>query len=294
MAHSKKTSISVGLFTIPIRLEVAVDEESSGYRTICTGLDDTAHDPIRVKSHVDCPTCGVSHSSVWGYPNRAVERDGKLIQVTAEEIKAAAGEPIKVMTVSFHAREKVYAATVAADSVQNAFPDKGGEKGYAALCASLQANPDVVGVTVWAPGTANALWVLEVVDGRIVASKRAWPENVRPAPAIAPAEVTEVEQQMLDLLVTTSVRDFDVTEYRNAAREGIEHLIASRAGEAIAVPVGTAAPVAGGDMLAALQATLDALAPAKPAPAKKAAAKKAATPRKRAAKKTTAPTSVAS
>lgn len=289
MGNAKKSTIQIGLFNIPVRLEVAVDDDSSGTHTVCTGHG--THEPTRVKNHVDCPfpECGESHSSVWGYTERGVERDGKVVLVTAEEIKAAAGAPIKQMALSFHPREKVYAATVASDSVQNITPDKGGEKGYNALRDSLARQPELVAVTVWAPSTKNALWVLEVVDQRIVASKRAWPEDVRPAPAIAPADVAEYEQQMLDNTIEALRCDFDVSEYRNAAKDGMAQLIASRLGEAVALPAATgqtAAPQ--GDMLAALQATLANMpkqAPAKKAVAKKSVAEKTATVKKVAAKR---------
>lgn len=288
MGSAKKGTIQVGLLSIPVRLEVAVDDESSGTRTVCT--NDGAHDPTRVKMHVDCPTCGHSETSVWGYGQRGVERDGKLVVLTAEEIKAATGAPIKTMALSFHPREKVYAATVAGDSVQNTSPDKGGEKGYRALVDIMGRHPDLVAVTVWAPATKNALWVLEVVEGRLVASKRAWPEDVRPAPAIAPAEVSTLEVQTFEALIQGTVRDFDVLEYRNAAKVGMEDLVASRYGDAVVLSENSAQPVASGDMLSALQESIAQLAPkpvqkraakkvAKKAPARKPAAKKTALPK---------------
>lgn len=288
MAHSKKTVLELGLFVIPVRLEVAVDDESADMRTVCTG--DGTHDPVRIKQHVECPSCDKSATSHWGFPERGVERDGKMILLTAEDIKEAAGDPIKRMALSFHPREKVYAATVAGDSVQNIVPDRGGEKGYVALRDALRAHADMVAVTVWAPSTKNALWIVEVVDDRLVASKRAWPEDVRPAPAIAPAEVTAQEADMLETFIVGSATDFDVSEYRNAARDGMETLIASRLGDAVSLPASTTGGATvsdSGDMLAALQASLDQVAKATTRTAKKAVAKKTAA-KKTTAKKTTA------
>lgn len=291
MGHSKKTMIEVALVRFPVRLEVAVDKEVKDHHTVCTGPEDNQHDPVRVRQSVACPTCETTHSSTYGFPHRGVERDGRLVVLTAEEIKEAAGEPIKNMELSFHSREKVYAATVAGDSVQNVYPDAGGEKAYKALRDTLAAHPDVVAVTVWAPSTANALWVLEVVDERIVASKRAWPEDVRPATAIPAAEVSDAELEMFSSLVERALRDFDVAEYRNAARHGMAELIASRLGTAVPVTAtaSSSAPTPAGDMLAALQASLDAAAktqPVKKAVARKAPAKKTAA-KKAVAKKTT-------
>lgn len=277
MAHSKKTVLELGLFVIPVRLEVAVDpDDDPNKRTVCTGGG--THEPVRTKQHMDCPSCGKTASSHWGFLERGYERDGKMVLLSAEEIKAASGDPIKRMALSFHPREKVYAATVAGDSVQNVVPDRGGEKGYVALRDALRAHSDLVAVTVWAPSTKNGLWVVEVVDDRIVASKRAWPEDVRPAPAILPVEVTEAEANLLDTFIIGSTTDFDVLEYRNAAREGMEKLIASRIGDAASLPASTDSLTvsASGDMLAALQASVAQVTKAKKAPAKKAPAKKTA------------------
>ena len=285
MGHAKKSAISVGMVHIPVRLEVAVDAESSGAYTVCTGAEGSKHDPTRVKAHVDCPTCGRSHSSVFGYTERAVERDGKLVVLTAEEIKAAKGEPVKKLDLVFCSREKVHAGTLASDSVQYISPDKGGEEAYTALAEGLALCPELVGVAVFAPSTKNALWVVEVIDGRLVASKRCWPEERRAAPAIARAEVSDVDRDWMVKLIESKVEDFDITKFQDTAKRGVSDLIASRLGDA--VPAAAGAPVApsSGGLLAAIQASLPATPPAKPkaakkAPAKKAAAKKATTRKK--------------
>lgn len=287
MGHAKKSKIEIGLFSIPVRLEVAVDTESSEFRTVCTGGG--THDPVRVKMHVDCTECGASHSSVWGYPERGVEQDGKIVLVTSEQIKAAAGEPIDTLALTFCAREDVYAKTLAADSVQNVYPDKGGVNGYQALVDHLSSAPGLVGVSIWAPSKKNALWVLEVVDGRLVASKRAWPEDVRQPQAIPDGEVTAGDKKMLAMVVEHHTTAFDVTEWRNAAKQGIGDLIASRLGEATMAPATAGSGAVVGDTMSALQAELDRIKATKKAPVKKVAAKKAvakkAAPVKKAAAK---------
>lgn len=277
---SKRSTLEMGLFVIPVRLEVAVDpDDDPNKRTVCTGGG--SHEPTRIKQHTECPECGKTASSHWGFPERGYERDGKLVLLTAEEIKAAEGEPIKRLVLEFRPRDQVYATTVAGDSVQNVIPDRGGEKGYVALRDALRARPGVVAVTVWAPSTKNALWVMEVVDDRLVVSKRCWPEYVRATPVIPPAEVTDAERTMLGNYIEATMSDFDVAEYRHAARVGMEQLIASRLGDAASLPASTGTVSASTDMLAALQASIDKInKPAKPA-ARKASAK----PRKRATKK---------
>lgn len=287
-AQSKKVQITLGLMTIPVRLEKATDDEKDGTKTVCAGSEDKPHPPALVKQSMGCTVCDIKHSSHWPFPRGTEQADGSIVVVSNEELRAAAGEPIsKAITVRFHERADVFGKTVASDSVQNMSPDKGGEKPYAALFNALVKLPHLVAATTWAPSTKNALWVLEVVEQRLVVSKRCWPEDVRTPPVITPVEVPEVEQALFDQFVAAAVEPFKVEEYRDEARRGKADLIAARSGEA--QPLATApasAPVTSGDMLAALQASLKAMEPKKPA--RKAPAKKAA-PRKRAAKKPAEP-----
>lgn len=299
MGHAKKVTWMVGFVPLHVKMEVAIDPESSDTHTVCTG--DGTHAPSRVKQSFTCPICETSASSTWGFKERGVERDGAVVVLTPEEIAAATGAPhtgrkdAPPIELAFHNREKLFAATVAADSVQNVYPDRGGEKAYALLRNALARRPDVVGAMIWAPSSKNALWVLEVVGSRIVASKRCWPEMVRATTEIADVDLLDVEQEMFGQLVEGSIEDFDLGKYVDQSKLSLEELIASRTAVsgATALKPGVAGRDQIPDLLANLQASLAALqpakkppakrAPAKKAPAKKAAAKKA--PAKRAAKK---------
>jgi DNA end-binding protein Ku len=300
---AKKVTIMVGFVPIATRIDVAVDKESSDYHAVCTGTDEQPHDPARVRQTVGCPVCGISHSSVYPFGKRGVERDGKVVVLTSEEIAAASGVPRTgrkdkdqpPVELAFHPREKVYAATVAGDSVQNVYPDKGGEKAYALLRDTLLSHPDVVAVMIWAPTSKNALWVLEVVGQRIVATKRCWPEYVRPTMEIPAAEVTDQERAMFTQLIESTVEDFDLLTYVDESKKSLAELVAAKAGGAKAVAAGPVPTASNTNLLAALEASLAVAKPRavptpKKRPAKKAAAKKAA-PRKRAAKKVALPES---
>ena len=295
---AKKVTIAVGMVSIATRIEPAVDEESSNFRTIHTA--DGTHDPVRCRQFMECPECKHRETSHWGFPEKGMERDGTIVVVSAEELAAASGEPITgrqgnmPVEVVFHPREKVYAATVAGDSVQNIYPDKGAEKAYVALRDTLAADPGIVACMIWAPGSKNALWTLEVVEHRLVATKRCWPEYVRPTMQIPMVEVTDAERQMFGHLVSSSVEDFDLGRYVDQAKLSREELIASRTGTPVssALMPGMASPSDVPSLMAAIEASLAAAgakpvkkAPAKKAAAKKSPAKKAAAPRKRAAKK---------
>lgn len=281
MGRAAKVTVMVGGFMpIAARLEVAVetDDSNKNVHTVCTGVG-TKHSPTFVKQRLICPACDRQEPSVWQYQERGEERAGGIVVLTAEELDSANGTPITgrgegpFPEISFHSREKVYACTVAADSVQNMSPDKGGEKSYALLRDYLAAQPDVVGAMTWAPSTKNALWVLEVVDQRIVVSKRCWPEDTRPAPAIAPAELKDREVAMFALLAEPE--DFDIGKFVDQARLDRRALLDSKGDTPAAATFGN------GDVMAAMQAELDARAKkstpkvVKKAPAKRAPAKKA-------------------
>ena len=292
---ARKVKVMVGLVSIPTLMEKAVEDEKSNKdtHTVCTGTEEKPHAPARVRNKVTCESCGRVETSVFGYKERGIEQDGKLTVIPDAQLKAAAGAPIKELDLRFHPREKVAGATVTGGSVNYMVPDKGGEKTYGLLLDALTARPDLVAVGVQAPVSKNTMWVIEVVDNRLIASSLAWPEDVRPAPAIPRVEALPQESELMSTVVDTMTEDFDVLTYVDEARRGKAELIASLAGEAVEVPTVVASPAAGGDLLAQLQATVKAIKPKAPAkktaakrPAKKAVAKKA--PAKRAAKKTTA------
>lgn len=274
-------TFTAGLVAMTAKMSPAFDKESSGFRAVCTGAEGKKHPPAKVTTEARCTSCNLTHSSVFGFTERAREEGDKLVLVTRDELAEAAGTPrTKNVDLAFHPREKVYAATVAFDSVQNLSPVKGSEKQYVALRDALMRNPGVVACTIWAPSTKNALWVLEVVDRRIVASKRCWPEDVRAVVATPEVEVSDGEAAMFDMLLATLVTDFDVSVYSDEARRNVAELVESKTGVAPAVPalVPTAA-APGGDLKAALQASLDAVTktgPKRRTPAKKAVAKKVA------------------
>lgn len=293
---AKKVALMVGFVPIATRIDPAVDEESSGAHAVCTGTDGAPHAPARVKQTVGCTSCDRTHSSVFGFTQRGVERGDQLVVLTADEIAGAAGAPRTgragqpPIEIVFHPREKVFAATVAGDSVQNVYPDKGAEKAYTLLRDTLAAHPDVVACMIWAPTSKNALWTLEVVGERIVATKRAWPESVRATVSIPQVDVLDMERQMFDQLVVDTVTDFDLGRYVDQAKLGLADLIASRTGTAPAAVTGLpgAAPL---DLLAQIQQSLAATQPSKPKAVKRAPAKRAA--KKTAAKRTTTKKEVA-
>lgn len=289
----RKVVLQVGLLPIPVRLEKATNDEGSATKTVCVGTAKAPHPAAKVNSKYECGRdgCDRTASSYHPFERGVPQDDGTFVVLTSEEL-AGANAPVKDMALAFRSREKVFATTVAGQTVNNVIPDRGGEKGYTALRDALLARPDVVAVTVWAHTTKNHLWVLEVVDGRLVASQRAWPEDVRPAPAVMPADITEAEAAMFGQLVDASMADFDPLTFRDVARERREALIAQRTGQDVSGgPVLPSTTPGGTDMLAALQASLASVPTDRKEEPKKAAKKTAAKRTTKRAKKVAAPPS---
>lgn len=240
---AKKIMVTLGFMAIPLRTEAAI-QDGVRTHTVCTGGG--THAATRVKSSVSCPECGVQHSSVFGFPERALDMgDDDLVVLDREALEAAKGIPrtgraatpahpqVAGVDLRFHTRESVYKHTLPDDSVQNVYPDRGGEKAYALLVDALEAQPELVGVMIWAPTARNALWVLEVFEGRLVATKRVWPEQVRKPSEIAPAETTEQERALFAQMVAISATDFEMTDYVDEASKGITELAAQGAPEVV-------------------------------------------------------------
>lgn len=274
---ARNITITIGFVPIVVKSDKATDSESDvkSY-TVCTGKDDTPHDPARVSGGLKCPieACGKSAGS-WHAFEKGVEVDGKLVVLSKDEVDEA-NAPIQDMVLTFHQRTDVFTSTVAGDKVNNLFPAKGAEKTYDLLRRFLVARPDLIGMTVWAPSTKNTLWVLDVVNGHLTASSRCWPEDVRAVPEIPAVgdEIKEAEAAMFAQLVESMVEDFDPAKYRDVARQARAELIASKVGDAAALPFdatsGSSAAAGSVDLVAALQASLDSQGvKAKKKPAKK-------------------------
>lgn len=259
---AKNLTLNLGLIPISVSMEVAVDAEATAAHTVCVN----GHDPARPKQGYTCPECNKS-GALYEFPDRAVDNGGELTVITREDAKSAGGAPhtgrkptatspdAAPVTLAFHPRIDVFENTVAgASSTQNVYPQKGSEKQYTLLRDALLARPDTVCTMIWAPTSKNGLWVLEVVDGHITCSPRSWPEQMREAKPIAPTEVSELEVAQFGMFVDASLTPFDVNEYVNESRKGIEQLVAdSERKYANAAAQGA---TAASDLLGQIQASL--------------------------------------
>ena len=280
---ARKVFGSLAGWSIPLRLEKAVDDDNPGTYVVCVGTEEKPHPPTRVKQHIDCPHegCGKTASSYYGFPERGAENgQGELVVLDSKAIAEAKGAPItgKIdcpFMLRFHQREKVFASTMYFGSVNNLSPAPGGEEPYAYLYNFLATNPDMVAAFTWAPKSRNAHWVIEAAgDGRLVAYALAFPESVRPVAQVAQLVLDPKRVAMFEKAAELETVDFNPADYSNQAKAGVQSLI----DQANGVPMPSASGVTtGGDMWAALQASVDAAKPntRKKAPAKKAAVRKA-------------------
>lgn len=241
--QSKSITVQMSGWPIHLKMEVATVTEART-KVVCTNGGE--HDAVAVKQNIVCPICNKTESSYFGFPERAVVEKKQLKVLGLDEIKQSRGVPRTgrkmtdkdgrlmaeggEVTLRFHPRSEVFASTLAGDSVQNVYPDiaAGGAKGYQMLVQNLTAHPDLVATMIWAAGSVNAIWVMEIVDGRLVASKRCWPEDAREIREITQVTVSEAEQAVFDQVVALSVDSFNVNDYVNEAKRGLEELLKDR------------------------------------------------------------------
>lgn len=235
----KRITVQLGIMPIHLKMETAVLAETSA-SVVCT--NGGQHEAVKVKQSVFCPVCKTTHNSFQQFPERGIEENKQIRVLSKDDIQQVKGAPRTgrvrdghqhtleadaPVEIKFHPRLEVFAFTLAGDSVQNVYPDTdlGGAKAYEMLLHYLSVHPDQVAVMVWAPTKNNALWVLDVYDGRLVASKRTWPEQVREPKQVAPVTITGAEQTLFDQIIELTLTRFDVNEYVNEAAKGLQELL---------------------------------------------------------------------
>jgi DNA end-binding protein Ku len=120
-----------------------------------------------------------------------------------------------------------------------------------------------------------------------------WPDEIRPASGLAPPDQVTVRPQelkMAESLMETLSEDFDLAAQHDEYQRALDELVAAKLeGQPMVEAAETAAaPDNVVDLMAALQASIDARAPAAPEASAAPAAKKAAPKKKAPAKKASA------
>ena len=296
-----KGAIGFGLVSIPVKLYAATEEHGVSLHQV------HAEDGGRIRMKRFCEKEGkeVPYAEIAkGYEDES----GRTVVLTDEDLADLPLPSKKLIDVlAFVDADEIDPLSLSRAYYVGA--ETAAAKPYVLLREALSSSGKAA-VTKIALRTRESLALLRVHEDVLVLHTMYWPDEVRAAEGLAPPEKVTVRPQELKMaqsLMDTLSEDFDLESMHDEYQHALDELVAARLeGEPVPeMAEVTAAPDNVVDLMAALQASIDARggekagakktasgkAPAKKtatgkAPAKKAAAKKTAakktTPRKKA------------
>jgi DNA end-binding protein Ku len=278
-----KGAIGFGLVSIPVKLYSATEEHGVSLHQV------HAADGGRIRMRRSCEKCGkeVAYAEIAKGYDDGVGRTAVLTDADLAELPLPSKKLIDVLAF-------VDAADIDPLALSRAYyvgAEAAAAKPYVLLREAL-VKTGKAAVTKIALRTRESLALLRVHEDVLVLHTMLWPDEIRPATGLAPSEKVTVRPQelkMAESLMETLSEDFDLAAQHDEYQHALDELVAAKLeGEPIPEMAETAAaPDNVVDLMAALQASIDARAPAPAAPAAPAA-KKAAAPKKKAAAKKTA------
>ncbi|MFF7676214.1 Ku protein [Actinacidiphila glaucinigra] len=287
-----KGAIGFGLVSIPVKLYAATEEHGVSLHQV------HAEDGGRIRMKRFCEKEGkeVPYAEIAkGYEDES----GRTVVLTDEDLADLPLPSKKLIDVLAF----VDADDIDPLSLSRAYyvgAETAAAKPYVLLREALSSSGKAA-VTKIALRTRESLALLRVHEDVLVLHTMYWPDEVRAAEGLAPPEKVTVRPQELKMarsLMDTLSEDFDLESMHDEYQHAMDELVAARLeGEPVPeMAEVTAAPDNVVDLMAALQASIDARGGEKAgakktasgkAPAKKTAAKKAPA-KKTAAKKTAA------
>ncbi|MGW2666567.1 non-homologous end joining protein Ku [Streptomyces sp. NPDC001272] len=242
-------AISFGLVSIPIKLVNATESHSISFRQI------HVTDGGRVRYRKVCELDGeevASDEIGKGYE----EADGSIVPITDEDLAQlpiATAKTIEI--VSFVPADEIdplqmdSAYYLQANGATAAKP-------YTLLREALKRSRKVA-IAKFALRGRERLGMLRVVDDVIAMHGLLWPDEIRAADGVAPeASVTvrDAELDLADALMAT-LGEVDISSLRDEYREGVEAMIAAKAGGAFEPSEAVVEPAGGQviDLMAALE-----------------------------------------
>ncbi|WUD75676.1 Ku protein [Streptomyces sp. NBC_00510] len=296
-----KGAIGFGLVSIPVKLYAATEEHGVSLHQV--HAEDGGR--IRMKRYCEKEGKEVPYAEIAkGYEDET----GRTVVLTDEDLAALPLPSKKLIDVlAFVDADEIDPLSLSRAYYVGA--ETAAAKPYVLLREALSSSGKAA-VTKIALRTRESLALLRVHQDVLVLHTMYWPDELRAAEGLAPPEKVTVRPQELKMaqsLMDTLSEDFDLESMHDEYQHALDELVAARLeGEPVPeMAEVTAAPDNVVDLMAALQASIDARggekagakktasgkAPAKKtatgkAPAKKAAAKKTAakktTPRKKA------------
>lgn len=272
-----KGAIGFGLVSIPVKLYSATEEHGVSLHQV------HAADGGRIRMRRSCEKCGkeVAYAEIAKGYDDGIGRTAVLTDADLAELPLPSKKLIDVLAF-------VDAGDIDPLALSRAYyvgAEAAAAKPYVLLREAL-VKTGKAAVTKIALRTRESLALLRVHEDVLVLHTMLWPDEIRSASGLAPSEKVTVRPQelkMAESLMETLSEDFDLAAQHDEYQHALDELVAAKLeGEPIPEMAETAAaPDNVVDLMAALQASIDARAPAPAAPA----AKKAAAPKKKAAAK---------
>jgi DNA end-binding protein Ku len=249
-------AISFGLVNIPVRMYPAIAEKGLQFHLV------HEKDASRIQY---AKLCAKEEKPVP--PEEIVRayeyRDGAYVYLTDEDFAAAQVDGYKLIEIrDFVPYEQI--DPIVFERTYYLGPSEGADKVYRLLTRAM-GDARLAAVATYVFHDHERLGCLRVRDDLLVLERMYFADEIRPVTEIAPkaGQVAEDELALAADLIDRLTGDFDHAKYRDRHRDRLKRIIEKkRKGKAthVAAPQ---EPVAPTDLMAALQASLDAAAEGK-------------------------------
>lgn len=269
-----KGAISFGLVHVPVKMFSATEDKDISMKYI----HKTCGSPISYVRR--CPTC--DKDVEWDEITRGYEYEkGKYVLFDKEELEQLAERNNKTITildfVDLQEIDPIYF-----QKTYYLSPDQAGNNAYRLLLEAMK-DTGKIGIAKIAIRSKSSLAAIRVMDNCLAVETIYYPDEIRPlsqVPGLPEAEdVNGKELDMAKLLIEQLSTPFDPEKYTDDYRAALLELIQAKvAGEEVSLaPARPETNVI--DLMAALQASIEAVRPIGTDPGKPAAAAPARKPR---------------
>jgi DNA end-binding protein Ku len=245
-------AISFGLVNVPVRMYSAIAEKDLHFHLI--------HEPdgSRIRYQKVCAKDDKpvpDDEIVKGYELE----NGDYVYLTDDDFAAAESDGYKLIEIrDFVPYDQI--DPIVFERTYYLGPAEGAEKVYSLMVKAMERS-GLAAVTSYVFHDREHLGCLRVRDGVLALERMYFADEIRPTEGIAPKRASKVEKSELDLaadLIDRLTGDFDHSKYHDRYRARLKKVIDDkRKGEELHAPPRTE-PEAPVDLMAALQASLEA------------------------------------
>lgn len=210
----KNVVIQLGAFAVTVNVESALDgAKEVSLNTLCCGTSEAEHGPAQARQQLKCPVCDNADKDTFvkGKDMGA----GRFVVVPPQVLDQAGAEGGGVsmaIALNAHPREQV-GRSLNGDKCYFLVPaNAGSAESYALVAAAINSRPDLAFVVTWAVRSANALYQVDVLEGRLVLKQLAWPASVRALPEV-PTLFDDKYLPVAAALIDTMVTNYDPSAY---------------------------------------------------------------------------------